>query len=294
MAETRTYTHPTEGWTLRGDAAASYLEMRHQGQPVGGIDVFARSMKQQEYLYNGWKARKPGFNRAAKPSVNAPHVADPYEGSGGRATDYRTLNPTTKKYAPSPSFQWIMLGGDGSRSPKLGERIRGHNFGWWRTVSDERWHFEYIPSTDNYRQARLNWYLKTLGFFSLAKFQKSVGLADDGQDGAFTWAALLRAMDRHNRKPLKLEPVPPTQNGLLNMNEQQVRAIIADELKKFFASSFTVDLPGREPYPSSRDRALMHADQSGMVSVDGQAVALDNAVAETVSNTRTLLNKQGL
>lgn len=46
-----------------------------------------RTMAQQWYLYNGWVNRRPGFNLAAYPSANAPHIRD-----GGSAYDCGTVD----------------------------------------------------------------------------------------------------------------------------------------------------------------------------------------------------------
>lgn len=49
------------------------VEARRDGVPFR-VNEGHRTWARQEYFYNGWKRRIPGFNLAAKPSHNAPHI----------------------------------------------------------------------------------------------------------------------------------------------------------------------------------------------------------------------------
>lgn len=177
------YKHPTEGWVLAGDAAASYLRMRESGMPSGGIDVFRRTFAKQARLYALYKMGLG--NLAAKPSKNAPHVK-------GAAFDTHTT--TTGRYAPSSAHRWLMVGGKGSVAPGYrSEKIRANAYGWKRTVPSERWHFGYDRKRDLRRTTALKEKLAELGYSSLKKFQAAKKLQADGIDGPITWTALLKA-----------------------------------------------------------------------------------------------------
>ena len=145
-ASSRTRTAPVDaaGHVLRADAAASYLRMIAAGMPAGGVDVFTRTMAEQETLYRRYLAGKGPI--AARPVATAPHI-------DGRAIDLHTT--TAGKYDPSPAHLWLTAGGDGSSKPKAGEKLRAHTYGWRRTVPSERWHFEYDRAADTKRAADL-------------------------------------------------------------------------------------------------------------------------------------------
>lgn len=170
------------GGTLRGDAAASYLRMRAAGMPAGGIDAWSRTYAQQAELRRRYEAGIGPL--AAKPNANAPHIK-------GVAIDSHTT--TGGKYAPSAAHVWLTHGGDGSRPPKAGEKLREHAYGWRRTVVSERWHHAYDPARDTKAAADLAARLKSLGFKDVKTFQRSKGLAADGKAGPQTWTALLAA-----------------------------------------------------------------------------------------------------
>ena len=108
-ASSRTRTAPwtPAGHTLRADAAASYLRMIAAGMPAGGVDVFMRTMAEQEALYRRYLAGKGPI--AARPVATAPHI-------DGRAIDLHTT--TAGKYDPSPAHVWLTAGGDGPASPR--------------------------------------------------------------------------------------------------------------------------------------------------------------------------------
>ena len=176
----RTAVVDLAGHTLRADAAASYLRMIAAGMPAGGVDVFMRTMAEQEALYRRYLAGKGPI--AARPVATAPHI-------DGRAIDLHTK--TAGKYDPSPAHRWLTAGGDGSSKPKAGEKLRAHTYGWRRSVPSERWHFEYDRASDTKRVTDLAARLKALGYASLKAFQSAHGLTADGVDGPITWAALL-------------------------------------------------------------------------------------------------------
>lgn len=168
------------GGVLRADAAASYLRMRAAGMPAGGVAVFHRSLAKQEQLFKRFLAGTGPL--AAKPNKNAPHVR-------GMAMDLVTGGKGP--YKPSTAHVWLTEGGDGSKKPQSGEKLRAHAFGWRRTVPSERWHFGYNPAGDTKRAADLEARLETLQFADVTAFQTAQELEPDGQDGPLTWKALL-------------------------------------------------------------------------------------------------------
>lgn len=172
------FTIPGEG-ILRADAAASYLRMRADGMPAGGVAVFLRSLAKQEALYRAYKAGGPV---AARPTPNAPHVR-------GVAMDLTTGG--AGPYRPSAAHKWLTAGGTGRLKPQPGEKPRAHRYGWRRTVPSERWHFAYDRRSDSRRAADLRTRLKALGFAKVEDFQVARGLKKDGVDGPRTWRALL-------------------------------------------------------------------------------------------------------
>lgn len=176
-------TYPVDdlGHRLRSDAAASYLRMLAAGMPAGGIDVYIRTLAQQKTLYRRFLDGRGPI--AAKPSPAAPHVR-------GVAMDAHTTGKD-KRYDPSGAHEWMTEGGDGSRRPEPGEELRAHDFGWFRTVRSERWHFGYDRSRDGRRTADLADRLAKLGFPDVKALQRAHGLADDGTDGPLTWGLLL-------------------------------------------------------------------------------------------------------
>ena len=119
----RTAVVDAAGHQLRADAAASYLRMLAAGLPAGGVDVFMRTMAQQQALYDAYRAGRGPI--AAKPSPTAPHI-------DGRAMDLQTTRGGA--YRPSAAHRWLTAGGDGSSRPKAGEKLRAHDYGWRRSV----------------------------------------------------------------------------------------------------------------------------------------------------------------
>ena len=183
------------GRTLRGDAAASYLRMIAAGMPTGGIDVYQRTMDEQKALYARYQ--KYGSPIAARPSISAPHIAN-------IALDFQTTR--NNKYTPSEAFAWITKGTDGSKAPRdtNDRNMRGHEYGWYRSVPSERWHLQYDAKKDKHAAADLAAKLKALGYKDVKAFQKAHKLTDDGIAGPLTWAALLV-----NPKPAVIEPEVP-------------------------------------------------------------------------------------
>ena len=182
------------GHQLRADAAASYLRMIAAGMPGGGTQVFRRTFAAQEALRRAYEAGRGPL--AARPSWGAPHIQ-------GIAMDNYTT--ASGRYNPSGTHKWMTAGGDGSSKPKSNEKLRSHEYGWYRTVPSERWHFGYNPKKDKHAAADLKARLKKLGYKDTKEFQKNNGLTVDGVAGPATWAKLL-----NNPKHLvKEEPVQP-------------------------------------------------------------------------------------
>lgn len=196
-SRTDKYTHPTEGWTLRGDAAASYLRMRKAGMPSGGVAVFSRTLAKQAELYRRYKLGVGPV--AAYPNARAPHIM---------AIALDLVTSVGGSFRPSAAFRWLMVGGpSGSQPPRNipGEKLRAHTYGWRRTVPSERWHFGYDPARDTKAAADLKARLLNAGFKTTADYQRARGLEADGKAGPITWATLLR---EPTRKP---DPAPKPQ-----------------------------------------------------------------------------------
>ena len=95
-----------------------------------GIESGFRTHRKQQELYEGWRARRPGFNRAAEPGMsNHQH---------GQALD---LN--TRGFDGNPIYDWM--------------KKHGPQLGFVRTVSREHWHWEYRPD-DAHQLAKTNKY----------------------------------------------------------------------------------------------------------------------------------------
>ena len=238
----------TGGGKLRADAAASYGRMLNAGMPPGGIDVFHRTMAQQQRLYDLYRAGKGPV--AARPSLTAPHIA-------GRAMDYQTTR--AGKYQPSAAHVWASTGSDGSKSPRqLGksEYERANDFGWYRDVPSERWHRGYYPARDKARalkrgvkakyavRAAQQLLLRTEhgapvkaaggadGIFGPATeravkaAQKSAGLVVDGVIGSRTWAALRQAATAPPPVAPPTEPTGPSpeEQGMFRFGWANLRA----------------------------------------------------------------------
>lgn len=210
-----------QGHTLRSDAAASYKRLLLAGMPAGGIQVFQRTMAQQEKL---WEAHQAGRGPvAARPSLTAPHIKQV-------AMDFKTTG-SDGSYSPSSAFAWAMKGTLGSKSPRQighGEYARINDFGWIRSVPSERWHLQYYPELDKAANLKRGVYakhatpivqtilaLKADGYFgpdtekAVKQFQKSRGLKADGVIGSKTWQELAKyKKEKETPVPPKPQPVP--------------------------------------------------------------------------------------
>lgn len=156
---------------------ASYQRMLKAGLPTGGIDVFDRSFEQQKKLRAAY-LRDPKRNPVAAPaSLSAPHIRR-------YAMDAQTTR--SGKYSPSAAHKWMATGTRGDLPPRScpGERPRGREYGWVRSVPSERWHWQYYLELD-----KVLWRIvqKALG-----------GLTVDGIPGAKT-IAKLKAWQKKNK-----------------------------------------------------------------------------------------------
>ena len=235
------------GGTLRGDAAASYLRMRAAGMPAGGIDAWSRTYAQQAELRRRYEAGVGPL--AAKPNANAPHIK-------GVAIDSHTT--TGGKYAPSAAHVWLTHGGDGSRPPKAGEKLREHAYGWRRTVPSERWHHAYDPAKDTKAKADLSARLKAAGYKDTRAFQRARGLVVDGVAGPVTWAELLRVGDR----------TPPPARTVLRRGDRGVDvAALAKELARH---GYSTGSPA-DAFGPKMEAAVKDFQKRAGLTVDGVA-----------------------
>lgn len=99
------------GFSLRRDAAASYLRARTAGAPAG-ITTAYRTLAEQDALY-----KRLGYPTAL-PAGQSQH-------GEGVAID-----------VPEPARSWFAA--------------HGRPFGWVRTIKAEPWHFEYKPALDTH------------------------------------------------------------------------------------------------------------------------------------------------
>lgn len=65
-----TYTH-IDGQRVETAVARAFASMEAEFRRVWGLDLIissgTRTRAEQQYLYDGWINRRPGFNLAAKP-----------------------------------------------------------------------------------------------------------------------------------------------------------------------------------------------------------------------------------
>ena len=94
------------------------------GPEVNGKTKSGKSFKvtTQEYLYNGWISKKPGFNLAAAPGKS--------NHGNGIALDLNT-GSRAKKTLKDETYKWLIL--------------NSWKFGFVREVATEEWHFDYLP-----------------------------------------------------------------------------------------------------------------------------------------------------
>jgi D-alanyl-D-alanine carboxypeptidase-like protein len=106
---------------ISADIAEFYLKLvnaaEKDGVPLPLKSGFRTYMK-QEYLYNGYIKRLPGFNLAAKPGFS--------NHEDGYAYDFAIAG-----YEGNPRYDWL--------------KAHGPNYGFVRTVNKEPWHWEYRP-----------------------------------------------------------------------------------------------------------------------------------------------------
>lgn len=165
------------GKWLEAAAAASYKRMLKDGMPTGGIASAGRTYAQQLRL---WKLYLSGKgNLAARPGTSRHET--------GRALDI------TRGTAAQ---LWAVKGGNPYKR-KSGEKIRANDYGWYRTVPTEAWHFAYDPTKDKYRN---NGYptlrIGSTGVWVKA-LQKKLEVKADGFYGLKTRAAV-RAAQKAN------------------------------------------------------------------------------------------------
>lgn len=158
---------------LAGDAAASYLRMFVDSGRLGGLVAAGRTYAEQAALYAAYKAGRG--NLAARPGTSL-HES-------GLAID------VTRK----SGLQLWMVAGGSALAVHSGEHLRAADYGWFRTVPSEAWHFRYYRAKDKHRAAALAARLAELGYSNVRAFQKAHGLVTDGVDGPLTWHALLTA-----------------------------------------------------------------------------------------------------
>lgn len=117
---------------LNGPAALSFKRMLLDGMPKEGLKSAGRTFEQQQYLYNGWIRRLPGFNLAAKPGTSLHEKGNAIDAERG-----------------SPMQTWLAKGGS-LYKVNSGENLRAHEYGFYRTVPTEAWHFAYYPDKDKH------------------------------------------------------------------------------------------------------------------------------------------------
>lgn len=169
---------------LRADAAASFARMLKAGMPKAGLVVAGRTLAQQRYLYNLWKAGKG--NLAAYPNANAPHIR-------GLAFD------ATRG---SKMQRWLVKGG-AVMSRSGSEHIQANDYGFYRTVVGEAWHFFYYPNRDRKGKAAkstgaVNPTLRLGSKGAAVKaLQGKLGIRKDGIFGPKTRQAVIRYQRGH-------------------------------------------------------------------------------------------------
>ena len=107
------------GQYMRADAAANFKAMQAAAARAGinlGATSGFRSMAQQQYLYDGWIHRRPGFNLAARPgySNHQGGIAMDIGGVGGYGTS---------------AYRWL--------------QAHAGQYGFANDVSGEPWHWTY-------------------------------------------------------------------------------------------------------------------------------------------------------
>lgn len=164
----------TGGKQLRADAAEAFNRLaaafrNHFGYDVG-VTSANRTRAEQERLYNGWVARRPGFNLAARPGTSLHEK--------GLSVDLASRNgqPLT-----SAEKAWL-----DANAPRFGFKPTGNSF---RPV--ERWHFDYVPGSAAAQTPALSTTLMLVQSRLKTRYPLYAGnLVVDGVDGPKTRAAV--------------------------------------------------------------------------------------------------------
>lgn len=172
------------GHWLRRGAAASYLRMLAAGMPAGGIASAGRTRAEQAALYEAY--RNGTGNLAARPGTSRHETGQALDIT--RGTDAHT---------------WAVRGGVRLQA-RRGEHITANLFGWFRTVTSEAWHFQYIASRDplhnGYPTLRKgNRSHRKAGAIMIV--QHAVGATIDGVYGPATMAAVRAWQEAHDLTP---------------------------------------------------------------------------------------------
>ncbi len=123
---------------LSADTVKPYLDMVSLAKKDGvvvAINSGFRSYPEQKYLYDGFKKKIPGFNKAAPPG--------------------------TSKHQNGIAFDINVAGGDGN---DVYDWLRQHApaLGFVRTVSGEPWHWEFDPPRANAAMQRGSYKIPTV------------------------------------------------------------------------------------------------------------------------------------
>lgn len=169
------------GKWLEAAAAASYKRMLADGMPTGGIASAGRTYAEQLRLWKLYIAGKG--NLAARPGTS--------RHESGRALDI------TRKTAAQ---LWAVKGGDPMKR-KSGEHIRANDYGWYRTVPTEAWHFAYDPTKDKKLKGTTSPTLRLGSKGAWVKaLQKKLKVTADGFYGLKTMAAVKTAQKANGLK----------------------------------------------------------------------------------------------
>ncbi|UDL14795.1 endolysin [Microbacterium phage Gretchen] len=130
------YSYTTiNGQRVEVNVAAAFRNMAAAFKAATGCDLLVtsgtRTRAEQQYLYDGWIARKPGFNLAAKPGQSNHEESGP---RGPRALDLRDSgNDAGVTRIGSARSNWLV-----ANAPRFGFTNAGHYFN-----PREGWHYEF-------------------------------------------------------------------------------------------------------------------------------------------------------
>lgn len=124
---------------LEKSAAASFLRMIAAAGTHQGLAAAGRTYAEQQRLYKLYLAGKG--NLAARPGTSRHEK--------GNAVDVSRR---------SPLQLWMTHGGSATQVGK-NEQIRANEYGWFRTVPSEAWHFTYDANRD---KRKVRWLYPTL------------------------------------------------------------------------------------------------------------------------------------